>query len=106
MKVTGALFFGASSIFDTVFDDLDAPPRGLILDIGEVPFLDASGAHTIEGLVRRCERRGVAVAISAAPRPLRVELLRHGVSPRRVLFTAASSEAREALAAILQAKSG
>ena len=85
-KVRGVLFFGAASAIEGVLDRIGSEHRALVLDLARVPFLDSTGAHTIQGLVDRCRRRGVRVAITGSAPALRRDLAAHGVGPSRVIF--------------------
>ena len=57
-----------------------------MLDFSAVPFLDSTGAATIDGFVRKAHDQGALVYIAGARRPIRRVLLIHGVRPPRVRF--------------------
>lgn len=78
-RIVGPLFFGASGRIDVLLDDAgirasparSQPLRAFILRMALVPIIDASGAHALQGLYRRCRARGAHLVISglqAAPR--------------------------------------
>ncbi|WP_137389444.1 SulP family inorganic anion transporter [Rhodoligotrophos defluvii] len=92
-RISGAFFFGAAAGVGAALDRIGAQPRTYILDFAAVPILDSSGAATIDGFTRRASRRGAAVVISGASRPVRRVLLMHGVRPPRVRFRCTLAEA-------------
>ena len=82
-RISGPLFFGATSRLESVLDDAQAPPRAYILRMGQVPMVDASGAHALKTLYERCRKRGTQLVISglrAQPRRTlaRMPLSDHG----------------------------
>jgi SulP family sulfate permease len=58
-----------------------------------VPFLDSTGAATIEGFVRKALRRGAKVVVAGASPAVRRNLLIHGVRPPRVRYRRELAEA-------------
>lgn len=74
-RVVGPLFFGASGRIDALLDTpprkivasagpASQPPRVLILRMAQVPIIDASGAHALQGLYQRACERGIHLVIS------------------------------------------
>lgn len=85
-RIRGALFFGAATVLDVVLDRAPDQPRVLVIDFTEAPFVDSSGAHSIEGLVRKAHRQGTQLYISGATPEERGILELHGVQPPLVSF--------------------
>lgn len=82
--LNGAFFFGAAATVASVFDRIGDPPAIFILDMSDVPFLDTTGANTLESFVHKLERAGTRVVI-AAPRPAAQATLAHfGIVEPRV----------------------
>ena len=79
-RVTGALFFGATASIGGVLDRISDTHRTLVIDLSAVSFLDSTGANMIEGLARKARRRGVALWIAGATRPIRRILLTHDLA--------------------------
>ena len=50
-RISGAFFFGAAATIGSVLDRIGDQHRALIVDFSQVPFVDSTAAHTIEGLV-------------------------------------------------------
>lgn len=95
-RLNGAFFFGAAATVSAVFDRIGDPPRIFILDLAAVPFLDTTGAYTLESVIHKLERHGTTVIVSGA-RPDVAEVLAHfGLKEPRVLM---SSSVDSALAA-------
>ncbi len=102
-RLNGAFFFGAAGTVGAVFDRLGRMPQVFILDVAGVPFLDTTGAYTLETFVHKLERAGTAVIIAGA-RPSIAKALGHfGLGEPRVLMAGtleaamAAADARLAL---------
>ena len=82
-RINGPLFFGATGRLESVLDDGGKAPRACILRMGQVPLVDASGAHALKTVYERCRARGIPLVISglqAQPRRTlsRLPLSDHG----------------------------
>ena len=82
-RISGPLFFGATGRLESVLDDGGKAPRAYILRMGQVPLVDASGAHALKTVYERCRARGIPLVISglqAQPRRTlsRLPLSDHG----------------------------
>jgi SulP family sulfate permease len=82
-RINGPLFFGATGRLESALDDGGKPPRAYILRMGQVPLVDASGAHALKAVYERCFARGIPLVISglqAQPRRTlsRLPLSDHG----------------------------
>lgn len=82
-RINGPLFFGATGRLESVLDDGGKAPRAYILRMGQVPLVDASGAHALKTVYERCRARGIPLVISglqAQPRRTlsRLPLSDHG----------------------------
>lgn len=72
-QISGPLFFGAANRLDDLLDQFRVPPKVFILRMRLVPVIDASGVHALEGLLERCQRRGITLVVSGLqPQPRRV----------------------------------
>ena len=100
-RISGALFFGAAAAIGTVLERIGDDHRNLVIDFAAVPFVDSTGARTIEGLAQKAAGRGVGVYITGASPTVRRELAAQGVQPPLV-HRAASVE--QALRQIRQQK--
>jgi sulfate permease, SulP family len=92
-RISGAFFFGAAATVAAVLDRLAEHPKAYVIDVSAVALLDSTAATTIEGFVRKAHRKGAAVYIAGARRPIRRVLLIHGVRPPRVRFRSTVADA-------------
>jgi SulP family sulfate permease len=92
-RLSGAFFFGAAATVAAVLDGLGATPKVFILDLSGVPFLDATGAYTLENFVRKLSSAGTAVIISGARPPVRKMLDHFHVTEDKARFTETADEA-------------
>jgi SulP family sulfate permease len=77
MRISGPLFFGGVSNISKFLKNLDEMPKVLILRMGYVPMVDASGAHIITEFVKKQHNKGIKVIFSNVKK-----------QPRRVLHEA------------------
>ncbi|OYQ36216.1 sodium-independent anion transporter [Niveispirillum lacus] len=107
-RIDGPMFFGAARKLLDVLDRTGGAPRVLILDMGGVPMLDATGADALATLVARADRRGAHVVMAAVQRqPLSVL---HGLGLRHrkgaVIFAGDRTRAKAEAAHLLTKGAG
>jgi sulfate permease, SulP family len=88
-RISGAFFFGAAASIGTVLERIGDAQRNLIIDFSAVPFVDSTGAKTIEGLAHKAAQRGVVVTLTGMSEGVRRELAAQGA--RRPLVRKAPS---------------
>ena len=88
-RISGAFFFGAAASIGTVLERIGDAHRNLIIDFSAVPFVDSTGAKTIEGLAHKAAQRGVGVTLTGMSEGVRRELAAQGA--RRPLVNKAPS---------------
>ncbi|KJS43883.1 MAG: hypothetical protein VR70_02235 [Rhodospirillaceae bacterium BRH_c57] len=72
-RINGPFFFGVAGKLSDVLDDIATPPRLFIIDMTNVPVIDATGVHALQGVIDRCRRHGTQVVLAAIkPQPLTV----------------------------------
>lgn len=81
-QISGPLFFGAANRLDDLLDQFRVPPKVFILRMRLVPVIDASGVHALEGLLERCQRRGIALIVSGLQSQPRRVLAQMRLHPR------------------------
>ncbi|SHI19513.1 SulP family inorganic anion transporter [Pollutimonas bauzanensis] len=64
--VDGPFFFAAVGAFERALADTHTDPRVLIIRLGHVPFIDATGLQTLEEVVLGLQARGVRVVLTEA----------------------------------------
>jgi sulfate permease, SulP family len=80
-RISGAFFFGAAAAIGAVLERIGDAHRNLIIDFSAVPFVDSTGAKTIEGLAHKAAQRGVGVYLTGVSAGVRRELAAQGVRP-------------------------
>jgi sulfate permease, SulP family len=92
-RISGAFFFGAAASIGTVLERIGDTHRNLIIDFTAVPFVDSTGARTIEGLAHKAAQRGVGVYLTVVSAGVRRELAAQGVRPPLVRKAASIDQA-------------
>ena len=80
-RISGAFFFGAAASIGSVLDRIGDTHRALIIDFSAVPFVDSTGAHTIEGLIDSARRKNVSIFLTGVADDTVADLAAHGVAP-------------------------
>ena len=63
-EISGPLFFGAAYKFRDAMRYIERPPRILIIRMGRVPMIDATGIKTIRDVFRESKQRGIKLILS------------------------------------------
>lgn len=63
-QISGPLFFGAANRLDNLMDQTFSLPKVFILRMRLVPFIDASGVHSLRALAERCRHKGIVLVLS------------------------------------------
>lgn len=93
-RISGAFFFGAAATIGAALDRVaDNRARAFVVDVAQVPVLDSTAATTIEGFMRKAQRRGAMVYVSGATPAIRRVLLLHGVRPPAVHYRPTARDA-------------
>ncbi len=78
-EIEGPFFFGVAGKFDEVMKTVGDKPRVRIIRMRKVPFIDSTGAHNLENLVRGSQREGIVVLLSGVNESVRTSLERTGI---------------------------
>jgi len=78
-SIEGPLFFGAAAKLERTLAHIQRPATTLILRMGHVPFMDATGILAIEHLVADFQRHGAVVLLTELKPNVRLKLQRGGV---------------------------
>lgn len=71
--IGGPLFFGAAQKAMSSLEAVDSHVRTVLLDVRDVPAMDATGLVSLESTIQRLERAGVAVILGGVnPQPAQV----------------------------------
>ena len=85
-RISGAFFFGAAASIAAVLERIADSHRALVIDFAAVPFLDSTGAHSIESLAAKASRRGVTVVLSGTAPEIRRQLVVQGLEAPLVTY--------------------
>jgi sulfate permease, SulP family len=85
-RIDGAFFFGAAASVGRVLDRLAGGRKALVVDFSGAALVDSSAVHTIEGMVHKAERRGIAVMLTGTTHEHRVLLFAQGLKPPKVQY--------------------
>jgi sulfate permease, SulP family len=85
-KITGPLFFGASTHVATVLDRVGPFPERIVLDLSGVPFADSSAAVALRTVIDKALYHGATVEIRGAAQQVRAVLAREGIAAPVVAF--------------------
>jgi SulP family sulfate permease len=65
-EIRGPFFYSVADLLDEVLLRLDSTPRVFILRLNKTPLIDATGLRAIKQFGLKCQRKGIAFAISDA----------------------------------------
>lgn len=86
-RLSGAFFFGAAGTVGAVFDRLGRMPKVFVLDMAGVPFLDTTGAYTLDTFAHKLERAGTTMIVAGASPGVAASLAHFGLSEPRILMS-------------------
>lgn len=65
-SIDGPFFFGAAESFERTLVSLNADVKVLIIRLGRVPFIDATGIHSLKATIKLFQKRGARVIVCEA----------------------------------------
>lgn len=79
-EIDGPFFFGVATKFDDLMrSTLGSKPKVRIIRMRKVSFIDATGLHNLELLIRSSHERGIAIVLSGVRDNVRQVLMKAGV---------------------------
>ena len=63
-EIDGPFFFGVANKFDSVMMSMGDKPRVRVIRMRKVPFMDSTGLHNLESLIRLSKAEGIQVVLS------------------------------------------
>lgn len=93
-RISGVFFFGAAASIGAILDHIADSHKALIVDLSAVPFIDSTGANTLEGLMRKAAKRGVHIYLTGTTHAMRQELFALGIKPPHVHYETNIAHAR------------
>jgi SulP family sulfate permease len=85
-SIDGPFFFGAVESLDRALRRNNLYPASIVIRLGRVPFMDATGIQTLQDVIRNLEKRNVRVLLSEANPRVHGKLVNAGIiscDPRR-----------------------
>jgi SulP family sulfate permease len=79
-RIDGPFFFGAAEKLERTLERLQLGVTTLVLRLGRVPFMDATGLHTLSEIVGRLQKRHVKVLLCGIHPALRQSLDSSGIT--------------------------
>ncbi len=81
-RIDGPFFFGAAEKLERTLERLQLGVQTVVLRLGRVPFMDATGLHTLNEIVGRLQKRHVRVLLCGIHPALRGTLDSAGITGR------------------------
>jgi SulP family sulfate permease len=81
-EIEGPFFFGAASSFIEAIKLIERKPKLLIIRMRHVPFIDATGLHTLEDMYKKMESRGIKMILSGVNPDVFATLRKSGLVDR------------------------
>lgn len=78
-SIDGPVFFGAAERLQGTPAHIQRPATTLILRMGEVPFVDATGRLSIEDIIKDFKRHGSAIVLTEVRTNVHYQLERAGI---------------------------
>ncbi|MBV2235907.1 MAG: sulfate permease [Sterolibacterium sp.] len=78
-RIDGPFFFGAVEKLDAILDAIQSRMQVLVLHLGNVPFVDATGLRVLAELQRSCRKRGRRLILTEMRGNVRGKLQRAGI---------------------------
>ncbi len=98
-ELRGPLFFGVAEHLIDVLQRTGPRPHAYVLNLREVPLVDATGAKTLHDFIERCARHRIAVFVAGLQEPVRATLAEMHTLPHANATTTKSLDEAIRLAA-------
>lgn len=79
-EIEGPFFFGIASKFDEVTQFIGKRPKVRIIRMRKVPFIDSSGIHNLESLIRKAEKEHIQIILSGVNMNVQKTLTKAGIT--------------------------
>ena len=78
-RIDGPFFFGAAEKLESTVERAQLHVGTVVIRLGRVPFMDATGMHTLSEIIERFQRRGIRVVLCGIQERLSRALGRAGI---------------------------
>ncbi len=79
-EIEGPFFFGIASKFDEVTQLIGKRPKVRIIRMRKVPFIDSSGIHNLEILIRKAKKENIQIILSGVNLDVQKTLTKAGIT--------------------------
>ena len=80
-EINGPFFFGVATKFDDLMrSSMTKKPRVRIIRMRKVPFIDSTGIHNLETLIKSSQKEGIYIVLSGVNDSVREALVKAGVN--------------------------
>lgn len=76
IHIAGPFFFGVATRVRDILDKLSASPRVIILDMHNVPFIDASGVLVLKNFMNQAKSRKIYIILTSVEKKVKKVLLK------------------------------
>ena len=78
-RIDGPFFFGAAEKLESTVERAQLHVQTVVIRLGRVPFMDATGMHTLSEIIERLQRRRIRVVLCGIQESLSRSLTRAGI---------------------------
>jgi SulP family sulfate permease len=78
-EIEGPFFFGVANKFEETMKQLGDRPNVQIIRMRKVPFIDSTGAHNLENLIRSAQKDKIQILLSGVNENVHATLIKVGV---------------------------
>ena len=78
-EIEGPFFFGVASKFEETMKQIGDKPRVRIIRMRKVPFIDSTGSHNLENLIRMSAKDKTQILLSGVTENVRSVLVKVGI---------------------------
>lgn len=78
-EIEGPFFFGVATKFDEMVRELKGKPKVRIIRMRKVPFIDSTGLHNLEILIKSSHKQNIEVILSGVQEGVRSSIARAGI---------------------------
>lgn len=78
-EIDGPFFFGVANKFDEVMHSIGEDATVRIIRMRKVPFIDSTGLHNLESLIRSSQKEGITVILSGVNETVRDTITKAGM---------------------------
>ncbi|RHJ94053.1 SulP family inorganic anion transporter [Parabacteroides bouchesdurhonensis] len=81
-EIDGPYFFGVANKFDSIMKSMGDKPNVRIIRMRKVPFMDSTGLHNLESLLRLSQAENIHVILSGVNEQVRKVLIQSGFNKK------------------------